>query len=189
MVFRNRGLYAIVGLACILLCASCAKKEKEPAGEAAGTVESESALSPVSDEISFAAFFDNECTERTIEIKGPKQAKLFVVVNFPETLEIAAVEWRLVLPEGVTVETDKPYENRVALLGTFEHGISETFPCAAGPRIILHEFVINVPAGIENGEIGLMPSHEGKKLAIATCDEVPTIINASAYKAVINPAD
>ncbi len=188
MAFRVRSLVLCAAVAALVL-SSCAKKEKEPEAGAAGSAAGDSTLSYVSDEISFGLFFDAEGTKRTVEIKGEKEATLFIVVNFPVTMQIAAVEYRLVLPEGVTIENDKFYEMRAALIGTFVQGISETFPCAAGPRIVLHELAIKVPAGLVNAEIALMPSFEGKILAVATCDEGNPIIEASTYKAIINPAD
>ncbi len=189
MKIRGRTAVLVLLLAGALVLVSCAKKEREAPGGSGGTADADSTISYVSDEISFGAFFDPECTRRTIEVRGAKQVKLYIAVSFPETMEISAVEWRLVLPEGVTVESDKFYENRVALLGTFEHGISETFPCVAGPRIVLHEFLISVPSGIKNGDVSLMPSHQGKLIAVALCDDAHSIISASVYKAVINPED
>jgi hypothetical protein len=187
MVFRIRSL--AVAAAAVLVCFSCAKKEQQAESGAAGSAAGDSTIKYVSDEVSFGAFFDAEGTKRTIGIKGAKDTKLFIIVSFPATLQIGAVEWRLVLPEGVTIEYDKFYEKRAALLGTFEHGISETFPCIAGPKLVLHELVLKVPAGIENGEISIMPSHTGNILGVAVCDENFPIVEASAYKAIINPAD
>jgi hypothetical protein len=189
MTFRVRPLALFAAVAAVLVLSSCAKKEKDAETGAAGSAAGDSTLKYVSDEVSFGAFFDAAGTKRTIEVKGAKETKLYIVVSYPATMQIAAVEWRLVLPEGVTVEYDKFYDRRAALLGTFEDGMSETFPCVAGPKLVLHELVLNVPAGIKNGEVALMPSHSGKILAVATCDEGYPIVEASAYKAIINPTD
>lgn len=189
MAVRPR-LLAVLGVAAaIIAVGSCAKKGEEKRTEAAGSATDDSTLAYVSEEFSFGAFFDAEGTKRTINVKGAKETKLYIIVSYPAAIQIAAAEWRLVLPEGVEIRSDKSYERRVALLGTFEHGLSETFPCVAGPKLVLHELVLGVPAGLKNGEIAIMPSHDGKILGVATCDDTYPIVQASAYKAIINPAD
>mgnify|MGYP001036304066 FL=1 len=189
MAFRVRFLAFSAAVAAGLFVFSCAKKEKEPETAGAGSAPVDSAIEFVKEDVSFGAFFDAEGTKRTAEIKGGKEAKLYIIVSFPETMQIAAVEYRLVLPEGVAIQSDKSYDKRIAFIGTYDEGVSEIFPCVPGPKIALHELVLLVPPGIKNGEIALMPSIKGENLAVALCEEGNPLIAASSYKAVINPAD
>ena len=175
---------ALIGL-CIV--SSCSKKEKQTEN---APLDSTKTISYISDEISFAVFFDEEGTKRTLTLPGgDQQTKIYLFVNFPKTMKISAVEYRLALPEGATIESDKPYAERIALLGTFEDGISETFPCAAGPKLLLHTLTLNVPGGLKNAEVSILSSLDNDFLGVATCDEGQPMLQGSSYRAVINPTE
>jgi len=174
----------------MFLLVSCAKKDRKTEQAPADSTAAGTMLSYVSEEVSFGLYFDENGTKRTVKL-GAKdtQTMLYLIVNFPETMQISAVEYKLVLPEGVTIESDKFYEHRAALLGTFLEGISEAFPCVPGPKLVLHTLTLNVPRGLANAEVSLMPDPNGDFLGVSICDESQTMIPASAYKAVINPAE
>jgi len=190
MQMRHRGLgWAIVVLG-LLLVLSCSKKEQKAAGAPADTTKKDTTLSYVSQEVSFGVFFDQQGAKRTVKLASrDKQVMIYVVVNFPESMQISAVEYRLALPKGVTIENDKFYAERVALIGTFDGGISETFPCVPGPRVVLHALTLNVPPDLKNAEIAIMPGAESQFIGVAMCDNAHTMVTATSYKAVINPAD
>jgi hypothetical protein len=189
MSVRHRLPVLVLAVLALVLLVSCAKKEKKTEGAPVDTTATDSTLSYVSEEVSFGVFFDQDGTKRTITL-GPrdKQVTIHIIVNFPETMQIAASEFRLVLPKGVTLETDKFYPNRTALLGTFEHGISEAFPCVAGPKLELHALVLNVPPGLKDAEIALMPDEDSQFMGVAICDEMKSTVTGVSYKAVINPS-
>jgi hypothetical protein len=94
-----------------------------------------------------------------------------------------------VLPAGVRVENDQYYKERVAMLGTFEDGISETFPCVQGPKLLLHTLTLSVPSGLQNAEISLVSHARSEFIGVAMCDEGQTMVPATSYKAVINPTE
>jgi len=190
MHMHHRAGLVTIAIMSLVLLFSCSKKEKKEAGAPADSTKRDTTLSYVSQEVGFGVFFDEQGAKRTVKL-GPrdKQVMIYIVVNFPETMQISAVEYRLVLPKGVTVENDKFYPERVALLGTFEGGISETFPCVAGPRVVLHSLMLNIPPGLKNAEIALMPHAESKFIGIAMCDEEHTMVTGTSYKAVINPTE
>jgi hypothetical protein len=182
--YRTAAMVALVGC---LLAPACSKKQKEAASPPADTTKT---ISYISHDISFGVFFDDEGTKRTLTLqKGQKQAKIYVFVEFPETMKISAVEYRLSFPEGATIESDKFYEHRIALLGTFEEGISETFPCAAGPKLLLHVLTLNLPSDLKNAEVAILASKENHFLGVATCEEGLPMLQASSYRAVINPTE
>jgi hypothetical protein len=189
MLVRHRASVLVVAILGLAVLFSCAKKEKKAEAAPAGTAAKDSTLSYVSEEVSLGVFFDKEGTKRTTTLGGrDKQVTIYIFVNYPETMQIAAVEYRLALPKGVTVETDKFYAERTALLGTFEHGISEAFPCVAGPKLLLHQLVLNVPGGLKDAEIALLTDEQNQFMGVAMCDDAKTTITGVSYKAVINPS-
>jgi len=190
MILRQRAAFVLIALVGLFLVFSCSKKEKKAEGAPADTAKVDSTLSYVSEEVSFGVFFDEQGTKRTMKLGArDKQAKVYLFVNFPETMQISAAEYRLVLPKGVTLENDKYYDKRVALLGTFEDGLSETFSCVSGPSVLLHTLTLNVPPGLKDAEIAFLPHGKSQFIGIAMCDEGQTMVTGTSYKAVINPTE
>lgn len=184
MVSRRWPIAVLIPIACTTLLLSCSKKEK-----ATEEKTEEKPISYVSQDVSFGLFFNEEGTERTITLKkDQKEFTGYLYLQFPEIMQIASVEWRLVLPEGVEIEIDKYNTDRVMSLGFIENGISETFqPCASGPKFLLHTFVFRTTKTLKNAEFSLMASNDGNFLGVAECKEGFPRTRAAAYKAVVNP--
>ena len=190
MVNRQRMSLMFVALLLALLALSCGKGDKKAESVPADTTRADTTLSYVSKEVSFGVFFDAEGVKRTVKLGSrDRETTIYIIVNFPETMPIAAVEYRLVLPPGVKITNDAYYSERVALLGVFEEGISETFPCVSGPKLVLHALTLSVPSGLKNAEIALLPGARSEFIGIARCDEETSMVSATSYKAVINPTE
>jgi hypothetical protein len=190
MILRQHGRTVLIAFMSLLLLFSCSKKETKTEGAPADSTKKATTLSGVSQDVSFSVFFDEQCTQRTMKL-GPqeKEVVIYIVVNFPETMQIAAVEYRLALPKGLAIENDKFYAERAALLGKFDAGIGETFPCVPGPRIILHALTLNVTEELKNAEIALLPAIQANFIGVAMCDKGNPKVPAGSYKAIINPID
>jgi hypothetical protein len=186
----TKGWLLILGVLLVALLAfSCAKKEKKGQAVPADTTKGKE-LSYISEEINFGVYFDEGGTKRTIKLeKGQKTLPVHVVVHFPEGMGIAAVEYRLVLPQGLAIETDKAYPKIIAHLGNFIQGISETFECTQGPSLLLHTFELKVTGELSNAEIAIMSDPQNNFLGVALCKEGQEMIPASSYKAVVNPTE
>lgn len=148
-------------------------------------------ISYVSEDISFGIFFDREGTKRTTDLKkGQKQLQVFVIVQVPEFIEIAAAQWQLSLPEGLEIDVDRYHKDRVMSLGQMPFGISERFkPCLPGPKAIIHELTLNITSELKNATLSILPSKDGNFLGIANCTEGFPQERASSYKAVVNPGN
>jgi hypothetical protein len=179
----------LAALLLILLCASCGEKteqEQTPEPEA----QAEETISYISEEVSFGVFFDEKGTQREITLeKGQKEIEVYIFVRYPDYMGIAAVEYRIELPEGVRIWSDRFYEKRNLMMGTFEHGITEGFHCVSGPELLLHVLTLGIEKELENAVISLLPSHNTNFIGVAKCDEAYTEIRAGSFKAVINPTE
>lgn len=191
MIIRQRVSIMFVALLLVPLVFSCAKSGKKAENVPADTTAAaDTTLSYISREVSFGVFFDAEGVKRTMTLGSrDRETTIYIIVNYPETMPIAAVEYRLVLPPGVRVTNDVYYSQRVALLGTFDEGISETFPCVQGPMLVLHALTLSVPSGLKNAEIAIFAHEKSEFIGVATCDEGQPMIPATSYKAVINPTE
>jgi hypothetical protein len=175
----------ILSLLFALSCEKKAEKEEAPASQA-----EEAAIPFTSDEVSFGIYFDEEFTRRTVDLaKGQTEVDVYIVVHFPAEMGIAAVEYRIDLPDGVKILTDSFYEKRTLTMGSFENGFSEGFECVYGPNLQLHKLTMSVESDLKDATIALLPSKRTDMLAVAMCDETFTEVRASSYKAVINPTE
>lgn len=182
---------AVLVIALVLLgslavsCGEKAEQEQTPATET-----EETTIGYTSEEFSFGVYFDAEGTMRTVSLeKGQTELDLYIILHFPEGTGIAAVEFRLELPEGVKIMSDSFYEKRTLSMGSFEHGISEGFPCVYGPEMQLHRLTLGIEGKLENAVVSILPAENTGQLAVAMCDESYTTIRASSYKGVINPTE
>ena len=184
MTGKNMIRIALALLLCSLCVFSCSKKE----GEEGSAQQEQGIPEGVSDEVHFGIYFDQEGEQRTLTLEeGQEEFKAYIIVNFPEWMEIAAVEWRLVLPEGIEVVNDQFHPKRFILLGTFELGISERFTCIAGPSLTIHTLTLRATEKLNNAELAIMPGKESNFLGVAKCQEGFPVVRAASYKAVLNP--
>ena len=184
MAGKNMIRIAMALLLCSLCVISCSKKE----GEEGGARQEQGISEGISDEINFGIYFDQEGEKRTLTLEeGQEEFKAYIIVNFPEWMEIAAVEWRLVLPEGIEIVNDQFYPERFMLLGTFEAGISERFVCVQGPSLTIHTLTLEATKKLKNAELAIMAGKESTFLGIAKCQEGFPVVRAASYKAVLNP--
>lgn len=172
-----------------LSCGDGGNGEGETGEPAASKAEGDT-LDYIREDVSFGFYFDEEGTKRTIELEeGEETFTGYVILKFPEHMTITGVEWRLVLPEGVTVVNDKYNEKRVLSMGTMEKGISEGLrPCVPGPSVVLHTLTLRKTGPLTDAVISIMPSLGNEYLGVTECKEGYPMITAASYKAVINPS-
>jgi hypothetical protein len=105
-------------------------------------------------------------------------------------MEIASVEWRIELPEGILIANDKYREDRVISMGQMKKGLSERFkPCVQGPKIVLHTLNFIATKELADAVFTILPSQNGNFLGVAECKEGFPMIRGIAYRAVVNPSE
>ena len=187
-VFRITVL-SLFAAACLCGALSCAKEEPAKKEEPAITKD-DGLISYVNENVVFGVYFDAEGTKRTIKLdRDVREFDVHVIVHFPEEMQIAATEFKLILPDGVSIVNDKYSQDRVMSLGTFDGGLSERFPCRPGPMMVVHTLTLRADKPLENAIIGLGPSENAQFIGVAECEEGYPRARARAYRAVINPTE
>jgi hypothetical protein len=188
MIVRKALVLLAVFILGSTLVVSCSK-EGEKADEEIASKEEET-ISYIAEDVSFGLYFDEECTKRTLKLgKNEREFKVRMMVHLPDDMEISAVEYRLVLPAGVEIESDKIHVTRNMLIGYYDHGISENFHCEKGPGILLHTWTLETERELKNAEITVLASKKSNFLGVARCEEGHPMVRATSYKAVINPVE
>lgn len=176
---------------------ACSNKEegteKEASGESVSeqsSKEEEGNLSYVNEDFSFGVYFDESGTERTIELQeGQEEFDCYIIIKYPEETGIKAVQWKLVLPEGVILVSDDYYEERNLTLGQMLKGFSEGFPCAKGPSMILHTLKLKATKQLSDAVISIMPPKPEGFMGVVTCEDGYPMVRSASYVGVINPTD
>ncbi len=188
MVFCRRSIAFLLILALMAVVSCSGEKEKEPKKFEDVELGSAEEARVVSDKVSFGVYFDRDGEKNTIELPPEAdQVRVYIIIKFPRDMEITAAEWRLDLPEGLVIESDKYLSDRNVSLGTFDYGISERFSCHAGPELVLHVLTMNVTKKLDNAKISILPSKKSHFLGVAECKEGFPLVRATSYIGVINP--
>ncbi len=189
MNVRRLSVRVAVMALCLLLLVSCSEGEKEETAEGEQPQEkAQQTISYLDEDVSFGVYFDEKGTLRTLSLDGKQQEfDVYIIISFPADIEIAAAEWRLELPEGVSLINDKYILRRTIAMGLMDHGLSERFPCVSGPACILHTLTLHTDRELKNAEIAVLPSEEGEFLGVAECIEGYPRIRATSYRGVVNP--
>jgi hypothetical protein len=194
-VFKGLGtvLVALLVPALFLSCSGKKDSGEQKSAEVEKQVEGtkEKPISYVNEEVSYGLYFDEEGTKRTLKLgKGQDEFTGYLYLMCPDYKRIASTQFRLEMPEGVTIINDKYRMDRVMSMGTFARGISERFaPCVDGPKILLHTFTFKTTMPLDNAVFTILRSVDDDFLAVAECNEGYPLIRASAFKAVVNPSD
>ena len=171
----------------ILPFSSCGEKAEQEQTPEPGA---EKTLSYIDEETSFGVFFDEKGTKRQITLEeGQKEILTYIILRYPEEVSISAVEYRIELPEGVQIWSDRCYEKRTLTMGNFERGMTEGFGCVYGPELLLHTLTLRIDGDLENATISILPSLITGFIGAVTCDDAPAKVRAISFKAVINPTD
>ena len=114
---------------------------------------------------------------RTLE-EGQKEILTYIILRYPEEVSISAVEYRIELPEGVQIWSDRCYEKRTLTMGNFERGMTEGFGCVYGPELLLHTLTLRIDGDLENATISILPSLITGFIGAVTCDDAPAKVRA-----------
>ena len=183
-------LFSLVFLA--FSCAGDKDGEEKPESSETAKPAEEEVLSYSSEMINFGVYFDKEGNERTITLdEGQEELIAYIILKFPEGMEVCAGQWKLKLPEGV--EVTKNYSTRkvnVSLGNIFDHGIAERYskPLTGGMAVI-HTVEMKITGKLEDARISVLQGGPDNFLGITTCEEDYPKKRASSFIGVINPKD
>ena len=183
-------VFALACLAGVLGCEQQAETKQDTASEEPAITKEDGLISYMNENVVFGVYFDEKGTKRTLDLdRDAREFDVWVIVHFPEEMQVAATEFKLELPEGVSIVNDRYNMDRTLSMGTFEHGLAERFPCTPGPMMVIHTLTLRAETPLENASIGLAPSENGNFIGVAECEEGYPRARARAYRALINPTE
>jgi hypothetical protein len=184
------------------LLAGCEKGAKE-GSESAGTtdeVKTEVAESepitqiPDTDELSefeklakayIRPYFDEagSVTEKTVS--PGDYFDIWIVAEFSRDYPVNAAEFRLIMPEGVSLMGHTQNDSILVYMGKPEHDVMMAFHCSNGPKMWMVKYNCKASEDFNGGTVQVAQGSDLNYLGFTMCDADHTMIRATAGQAAI----
>ncbi|MEJ2719644.1 MAG: hypothetical protein P8181_00705 [bacterium] len=130
-------------------------------------------------------YFDAKATQ-TEKVVGPgDRFDLFVVAEFNENYPMSAAEYRVELPEGVSILSSTNCDSTILQFGNPEGDFMIAFHCSYGPKMWLVKYECNVDENFTGGTISTAEGMAMHYLGFTMCDVAKTLIRAKPGEAVL----
>lgn len=193
---------ALLGLA-LMVVVSCSTKEEEQAdSEVADAVQSESAIAlrgePKTmipgEELSemerlaqayLKPYFDENASQTEKAVSPGDRFDLYVFAEYDKNYPMSAAEFRVVLPEGVSILSSTTCDSTILQFGNPEGDFMIAFHCSYGPKMWLVRYECGVDEAFGGGTIKTDEGMAMHYLGFTLCDVSKTLIRAKPGEAVL----
>lgn len=131
-------------------------------------------------------YFDANATQTEKTVKPGDTFDLYVTAEFSEDYSMSAAEYKLVVPEGISVLASTNSDSTVLNVGKFDEDFAMAFRCTAGPGLWLVKYQCKVDEGFKGGTIETQKGENLNFLGFTMCDVQKTLIKARPGKAVVS---
>jgi len=121
--------------------------------------------------ISVTPYFDKEGTVTTLAVGTGDEFEIFVFVEYPEPWEMAGVEFRVEVPDGIEVESQGIFTDRAIVFGSWDTDISMGFGCKPADRFWTVKLKCVVEDTFKGGIVALEEGIQGPFLGLVTCGD------------------
>lgn len=130
-------------------------------------------------------YFDAACTQTEKTVKPGDGFEFYVAGEYSSEFSMCAAEYRVVLPEGVTLLTAVNCDSTILTLGKHDEDIAITFHCTPGPKMWLVRYNCATDPAFRGGEIRTEKGTRMNFLGFSVCDGDFTLVNARPGKATV----
>jgi hypothetical protein len=185
----------VVLLLVLGLTASCGGNGEETAGdETAAQTEEPVARIPDGEFSEFEKlanafikpYFDENATQSKKTVKPGDMFDIYVVAEFSEQYSMSAAEYKLVIPDGITVMGSTNCDSTILNLGKFDTDFSIVFHCIPGPGMWLVKYQCLVEEDFDGGVVETQKGENQGFLGFTMCDVQKTLIKAKPGQAVLS---
>jgi len=130
-------------------------------------------------------YFDDQATQSEKTIKPGENFDVYVFAEFSEQYPVSAAEYKLSVPEGITVLFSVECDSTILSLGKYDNDFMIVFKCTAGPKMWIAKYACKADEGFRGGTF---ETHKGEGLnylGFTMCDEQKTMLKAKPGKAVL----
>ena len=123
-------------------------------------------------------YFDANATVSERTVKAGEPFELYVVGEYNPLYPMSAAEYRLVLPEGMSVMGAANSDSTILTLGKHDDDFMIAFRCSPGPKLWLVKYTCLAAAGTSGGTVSIERGRGQNYLGFTMCDEQRTMIKA-----------
>lgn len=130
-------------------------------------------------------YFDEKGTVTEKVVSAGEKFDLYIIIGCGESDQITAAEFKLSLPEGITIERAIDSDSLTMKSGKPEQDLMIAFKCSPGPQILLMQYGCLVEDNFAGGTIATGEGEKSNFIGLVDCGPDPVQIPAEKGTAVL----
>ena len=124
-------------------------------------------------------YFDPDGTVTSMDITPGSPFDVWVFAEFNDAFVMSGAEYKLLLPEGVSILSSAQSDSVIVTLGKPEVDFMVAFHCLDGPKHWLMKYICKADDDFQGGVIKTVQGDNLKFLGFVTCDVSKTEVRAT----------
>ena len=177
------------------LVASCGGKTDEAAQERTQTAQKKEPIEQIPDEGLnqfekladgyIRPYFDEAAVQTEKTVKPGDMFDLYVVAEYNPQVPMSSANYRLALPEGMSVVASANCDSTILTVGKYDGDFVIAFRCSTGPKMWLVKYICKSDPTFRGGTIEVQQGSGNNYLGFTMCDEQKTMVRAKPGTAVV----
>lgn len=130
-------------------------------------------------------YFDENGTDTVRSVGVGDEFDLYVFAEFNEGFRMSAAEYKLVLPQGISVTEATQLDNAKVSLGSYAIDFSIAFACLEDTKSWLVRYTCTVDDDFEGGTVRTVRGEHNDFIGFVNCDAPRHLIHGRGGKAVL----
>ncbi|UCH85242.1 MAG: hypothetical protein JSW50_06010 [Candidatus Latescibacterota bacterium] len=130
-------------------------------------------------------YFDENASKTELAVAPGERFDLYVFAEYNKNYPMSAAEYRVILPEGVSILASTNCDSTILQFGNPEGDFMIAFHCSYGPKMWLVKYDCSADESFTGGKIRIGEGMALRYLGFAMCDESKTLIRAKPGEAVL----
>ncbi len=129
--------------------------------------------------------FDKEGKQTSKEVTPGEMFDIYVIAEFDDAFSMSGAEYKLVIPDGITVLGASYMDSVNVTLGKYETDVMMAFRCVGGPGSWLAKYLCKAEDNFRGGTVETLPGDNLDFRGFVMCDHMRTEIRAAGGTAEI----
>jgi hypothetical protein len=129
--------------------------------------------------------FDQSAEQTEKTVKPGDMFDLYVVAEYNPQIPMSTANYRLALPEGMSVVASANCDSTILTLGKYDDDFVIAFLCATGPKMWLVKYICKADPTFSGGTVEVQKGNDNHYLGFTMCDEQKTLVRSQGGKAVL----
>ena len=131
-------------------------------------------------------YFDENATQTEITVAPGDYFDIYVFGEFSTLYPMSAAEYKLVLPENISVMGTAESDSVIITMGKWDTDFMVAFHCAEGPKTWFVKYQCKAHETFTGGEVRTQKGEHLDFIGFTMCDATKTLIRAEGGDAIIH---